>query len=354
MLYNRNCVHFDRNAAGRQIPNLDHGNATKIDNVGLKREREDSMDIIDLLIGFGAGFLATIMFNIAPIMLKSGFNQISIQFPGQVPFPLGALLKNRRWFFGFLVNLFAGLPFIVSMSIIGISVLEPLTAFGYLLLVYFAVKKLGEKLTPTAIIGIIVLALMPLFLTLSAVSNTKVNMLNPTAIATIVVFSTISCAASLCIAIVDKVSRNKEHSSLLWAILSGVISALGSVWTQAIFAFLQSGGYNLFLDLGKLPSKLVSVDPFVVGAIISLIPCLILTAFGFIGQQIGYKKGNATLVYPVSQSVNILVSITSGIIIFGQQIGVLACYVVAIAFTLLGTLLVGKYQMLITALPQKL
>ncbi|HME52081.1 MAG TPA: hypothetical protein VKM55_07675 [Candidatus Lokiarchaeia archaeon] len=313
------------------------------------------MNVIDIVIGFGAGLLATIMFNIAPIMQKSGFNQISMQFPGQEPFPLGELLKNRRWFFGFLVNLIAGLPFIVSISIIGISVLQPLTAFGYLLLVYVAVKKLGEKLTSTAIIGVIVLALMPLFLTLSAVSNTKVNMLDPVAITTIVVFSAISCAASLGIAVVDKVSRNKERSSLLWANLSGIISALGSIWTQAIFAFLQSGGYNLFSEIfsGDLFVKIAIANPFVISAIISLIPTLVFTVLGFIGQQVGYKKGNATLVYPVSQSVNILVSITGGIVIFGQQVGVPACYVIAIAFTLLGTLLVGKFQTIISATPQK-
>ena len=311
------------------------------------------MSAMDILIGFICGFIATIAFNVAPIMQKSGFNQISKQFPGKEPFPLGQLLKNKIWFFGFLVNLIGGVPYIIALSNLGVSVLQPLTAFGYILLVYVAVKKLGEKLTKTGIIGVVVLALMPLFLTLSAVTNTTANMLDIVPLTTIIIFTVICGIASLVLAIVDMIAKNKKHSSLLWAITSGLLAGLGSIWGQAIFTFVQSGGYNLFRDLGLVPEKLAAADPYVVGAIVSVIPTLVFTVIGFIGQQVGYKKGNASLVYPVTQSVNIIVSITGGIMIFGQIVGVPACYAIAIAFTLIGTLLVGKFQTIITATPPK-
>ena len=309
------------------------------------------MSATDMIIGFIMAFVATIGFNIAPIMQKTGFNQISMQFPGQEPFPLGQLLKNKVWFFGFLVNLVAGLPYVISLSLIGISVLQPLTAFGYLLLVYVAVKKLGEKLTKTGIIGIVVLALMPLFLTLSFVTNTTADMLAPGPLISITFFTIICGAATVALAIVDKLMKNHENSSLLWAILSGLLAGLGSIWGQAIFAFVQSGGYNLIADLGKVFELLGNT--YIIAALVSLIPTLVFTVVGFIGQQVGYKKGRASLVYPITQSVNIIVSITGGIIIFGQIVGMPVFYVIAIAFTLLGTLLVGRFQTIITASPPK-
>lgn len=120
---------------------------------------------------------------------------------------------------------------------------------------------------------------------------------------------------------------------------------------QSVFGILAAGGYELFVDIWLVHELLAVADPHVIATLVVAGLAGVANVVAFIGQQVAIKRGKATSAYPVSQSINIVLSATGGILIFGQSITNIVAYVLALGFATAGTALLGKYQASMGAAP---
>lgn len=283
------------------------------------------MTAVETWLGIALGTSATLAFNYCPILQKSAVDEMQeISLTRNIGPSLRALLTSREWMLGALLAILGGIPYMMALNLVGISVLQPLMSLGLLVIVYFGVMTLGERLGPWEIAGIALMILMPFFLHAAAVTNIQVNLLEPRALAPLLLFSVSLCVSVVIIVVLDRLALSGRVSWLLWALATGLAFALGATLGQAMLAFLGAGS--------------------VIGALASTLLALLSTLFAVFIFQIALQKGAATRVGPINHSVNVLVAVTGGIVVFGQEIGSYPLYALAIVCTVVGTGLLGRYE----------
>ncbi|MHA1732927.1 MAG: hypothetical protein ACTSU5_13355 [Promethearchaeota archaeon] len=298
-------------------------------------------------VGILLAVLATACFNYAPILQKQAVDQMAeISLTRNVGSSVKALFTNRTWLLGALVAVVGGIPYVVALVLVGITVLQPLMSVGFVVLVYFGVRTLGERVGPREYAGIALMVLMPLFLFFASVSNVQSSLLDAGPQLRLVLFTLGGLGLVGALLLADRVrgSANPGLREAAWALSTGVLFALGASYGQAALAFLQAGDLDLVRDLWQLAPLLFAGTPVVLSAAACAVMSGFFNAAGGFFMQIAFQKGNATRVGPINQSMNVVLSVSGGILIFGQVVLWPAWYGLAIAASLLGTALLAKYQ----------
>ncbi|MHA1793267.1 MAG: hypothetical protein ACTSVI_11525 [Promethearchaeota archaeon] len=303
--------------------------------------------VLDIIIGSSLIIISTVFSNYSQIIQKQAINTFDSASEDRSLIDIRALLKNKRWVAGIILMLIAGVPFLFGVPFIGISVAQPLTAIGYLVIAWFGIKILNEKLTRMHYLAIIILMVMPLFLSLASVSNVTIDVLSNENVGAFIMVLLVFASIILVQFILTQLKSIRVKINfewMQWATLSGSCYAFGAILLQATFSALSSGGLEFIRDAGRLLPLLFQGNESVMLAAVIAVLSLIVNFLGLFFMQVGYKKGDATNVYPVAQSVNILLSVTIGIFVFGQVINSWFFYMLALVFTVFGTLILGKYQ----------
>ncbi len=223
------------------------------------------MAVEELLLGFTLAITSTVVLNVAPIMQKAGVDQLHVSrggtFTGKQP-TFVDYFKNKTWVIGFLLGTLGGIPYFFSIQYIGISISQPLTAFGFIILAFVASKKLGEKMTRTMLAGVLILTVMPLFLSFSSVSNAQADMGDPAVVSSFILTCIVLECISFALAASGRFVKKKGYATIAWALCSACGFAVGAMLAQGMFSFLASGGYDLFQDLPRLFPLLFAGDEY--------------------------------------------------------------------------------------------
>ncbi len=303
------------------------------------------MAVYESILGILLAIIATACFNYAPILQKEAVDQMeTISISKNLGSSLKAMFTNRRWLLGGVVAVAGGIPYTIAMMLIGISVLQPLMSVGFVVLVYFGVKRLGEQLGPKEYGGIALMMGIPVLLYFASVTNIQADMFAPQTTTNLVWFTVFGCAIIGTLLLTEHISNRPGLGEFAWALSTGTFFSLGVTYGQAALGFLQSGGIDLIADIWHLGNLLFQGNSSVGYAFLCLVFCLIFNAIGGFTMQIAFQKGNATRVGPLNQSINVILSVTGGIIIFGQVVGFITLYIIAIFATIFGTGLLGKFQ----------
>ena len=85
-------------------------------------------------------------------------------------------------------------------------------------------------------------------------------------------------------------------------------------------------------------------DPYLRLMILTTLLCLVFNVVAGYVMQIGLQKISASKFYPIDQTINNLVAIVGGIIVFGQRINTLPLYLIGVVMAIVGSILLGQYQ----------
>src|SRR4030043_2163364 len=108
-------------------------------------------DLLNYLGGIGLSLLATIFFNYSPLLMKTALNRMEEIKSGNLWKSIKTMLTNKRWFLGLLVNVAGGIFYIMALATPGgITIVQPLQNFGFIVLVIAAKRILGEELDTRA------------------------------------------------------------------------------------------------------------------------------------------------------------------------------------------------------------
>jgi drug/metabolite transporter (DMT)-like permease len=237
-----------------------------------------------------------------------------------------AFVTNRPWLSAQIENIAGFVLYAVALSIIPVSIVEPITAAGIVLLVYLAIRELGEKVKPRdyAAIGMTVLGVILISISLERGV--------PEAAPNYHLFW-IFAAVILGIAVAAPLLMGRRSANALavgLGISGGLLDGIAGVYTRLV---MINWGHDW------------------VSMLILLVVCFLAYVSAFIILQAGLQRGKAIVVAPVYNGIMELVPIVVGIIALNESlpkvngktdIFLSAIRILAFALILVGTVLLAS------------
>jgi hypothetical protein len=280
--------------------------------------------------GIILALLAMSLFSLAPVLQKSGLDRLPPLSFSNFWKSVISLLKNRRWMIGFAVGCLGLVPYVAALRLVGVAVVQPLYGFGFIVLITVSRFMLKEKLRLTAKLALALLILMPVFIAFGEVSGVKYDItLHSTQISLGVFMLTALLTGAALFFFTGK-------HPLCWAMISGILFGAGAVFAQMAITFLT-------LDELRATSSLRALIRnedllFSLAAVLIAVP---LNVFADYCMQIGLQKKTASRFMPVAQTVNNIVAVAGGILIFGQRVASWHFYIPGIVMGLAGLFLLA-------------
>lgn len=294
------------------------------------------------IAGIGCALLAAALFNLTPVLQRDALvkmREVSFRNMGG---SLGMMFRNKRWLCGLGVGLLGAIPYIFAMSWSGVTVVQPVTSFGTIVLVIASRKLFSERLGKKAQLGIALIISTPICIAFGQVTNVQKNIAEPSIQAMIFWFTLIILIIiGLCFFI------GKRIPILLTGSV-GFFFMLGAFFMQAFVSMFALSGYDFWVDF-LLIIQNGWTDPHLRTANIYFILLLIFDGLAGYTYQIGLQKVSPTKFHPMQQTLNILLSISAGMIIFGQQVGNWTFFILSLITGICGIILLGKFETAFTS-----
>ncbi|MGE4490055.1 MAG: hypothetical protein AB7E95_10980 [Kiritimatiellales bacterium] len=287
----------------------------------------------DRVIGILFALLAMSLFNLAPVLQKSALDRLPPLTFSNVWKSVFSLLKDRRWMLGFTVGCLGLIPYIAALRLVGVAVVQPLYGFGFIVLVTVSRFMLHEKLHPAARLALALLILMPLLIAMGDVSGVQYDITqHSTQISLGAFMLTVFLICGLLLFF------TKKHP-IYWAVISGALFGAGAAFAQMAITFLtldELRGTTSFHALIRNEDLLFSL-----AAVLAAVP---LNVFADYCMQVGLQQKTASRFMPMAQTVNNVVAIAGGIVIFGQRVANWHFYGAGIAMGIGGLFLLARFK----------
>jgi len=299
------------------------------------------------LTGILFALIATVCFNLAIVYQKKGLNiEPDIDIEGGVRGVIASfkkLFKNRNWLIGTLLG-FIGWPFFFfSVAMVGVIVTEPIMASGFLVFVIAAVTILKEKIKPLEYFAIGLLTISPIMIAFAGISNVIFNFEEIYIL--LIIFLAIAISITLICLVLSKKTRDKSIGPVFMMFTGAILFALGGVFTnilaQAIIAAeLQLTWYILF----EIVFAIFWFDMAHLWIFIGFWGMVIMNITSMPYYQGAIQKGKATDLYPVLDTIALLVPVMAGIFVFQQTFANYSLFLIAMIFVVIGTLILSRFQ----------
>ncbi|MHA1369526.1 MAG: hypothetical protein ACTSWN_12370 [Promethearchaeota archaeon] len=296
------------------------------------------------ILGITLGLVSTSLFNISPIFHKSALDSMKKITLTNLINSVKQMFTNKQWLIGALIGMIGILFHLFATNLVGISVMQPLSAFGFIILMYFGRRILKERLSPSETIGAILIVLMPVLLLFSSVSDVQVEFFGAWTLRIFLIFNIALWSVDLVLILVDYLVKNDKLSEISWIAITSITWASSSTFIQGGFTILKNNNLDFGRDFLSIVLLFFRGDEIATtGVIFGLIGGAI-NALGIYFLQIALQKGKATRVGPINQAINNILLVFSGIYIFGQQVGNPTFYILSVGFTILGSFLLSRFQ----------
>ncbi|MBN2152724.1 MAG: hypothetical protein JW839_14830 [Candidatus Lokiarchaeota archaeon] len=295
------------------------------------------MTTFDMVVGIGLALLATTLFSISPILQKGALGGMKDLTEHGVRASIMAMFKDRKWVLGLVLGLVGGIPYAIAVSMIGITVVEPLNNAGFIILVAAAVRYLHERLRPIEIAAIILLMAMPVFLGMADVSRPR-NDITQGSVQLVLVLVT-----GVLLAITGTLAFMARKHPIYWVGVTSILISLGSIYLQACMSFVAFAGYDFPAGLLVIVASLFTDWRLVAGLACGLLS-FVFSVFFTYTSQIALQKNPASKVGPLTQTIDNFFTVAVGILVLGQAVGNWAWYSAGFGVGIFGTVMLGKYE----------
>lgn len=304
-------------------------------------EIEKIMPIMDYVWGVIFALIATIMFNIAPVLEAEVLYQMREITFRNIRSSIKLMVTNKKWMLGFILGSLGAIPYFISVNYVGLVIVQPLMSMGLIVLVYGAKRILHEQLSVLAKISIGLMMILPLFLTLAKVSVPQTDLTQNSSQWSLIIFTIAICVIEVIGYLFSK------RIPVLLAPLVGSIFSLGAILVQAFFSLISFSGYDFITDFELIVVNLFNFsDLRLWGAIGLFILSGFFNTFATYWIQIGLQRVTASKFAPIQGTFNTILTILGGIVIFGQQVTYWGYYLIGIGISIVGTIILGRYHIL--------
>ncbi len=258
-----------------------------------------------MFFGIILGLIATVLYNAGFVLEKRALRDLPPISVRQVGTLLRVLATSRAWVTGFLVMGMGMACQVVVMSLVPLSVAQPIQLAGLALLVVFSAVYLGERTTPRewASLGVLALSLLLIFLSME---ETRLGLHAGTGVMLAVVVGTVLVGVGAFVAAIRSGSRSgRPVPGLLYGAASGLLYGAAGLQTKGVSGFLADGSHHL---VGR---TFASPYPYLY---------FLVSGAGLVLFQTALQRGRASIVVPVSSVVSAVYTVLVGTAVFGEPL----------------------------------
>ena len=313
------------------------------------------VDLITAIIGISLAVITTFCFNIGIVYQKKGLKEAKVKgieikteggFTNLVKTFL-KLFKVRSWLIGAILGVAGWFPYIISIGMVGVLVTEPVMATGFIFFVPAAMKILKERVGIIEYIAIGLLTISPILIGFAGISDVDLDLYEffPSFIIFLAVSLSI-CFISLTLA---KKKRGKSTEGLFIMFGGAILFALGGSATNILAqALIQTGEGFQWYTIFELP---FGIFWFLFGGTYAhlwvFLGFWMMAAFNLSSlpyYQGGFQKGKILIMYPILDSIALLLPITAGLLVFKQTFSNFPLFFIALICSVFATIVLSKYQ----------
>jgi uncharacterized membrane protein len=261
------------------------------------------------LVGVGITVSSAVLYNVGFVLEKHGLGRLPEVHARRLVHLVRSVASSPLWLVGF-GSMLAGLGLqIIALSLIPVSVVQPIFVSGIVLLLVLSHLALGEHLGRREWAGVAVVgaALFLLSLSLDARSDragtggTVTGVLitgAPTALVALWIFLT-----------ADRLDMNADRHHLrapLYGLAAGLVYGVASLGAKAVSSQLETHGL-----LSGIPHVLTSPYLYILG---------VASAGGLLLFQTALQRCPASVVVPVSNVISSAFVVAAGTVLFGEHL----------------------------------
>lgn len=258
-----------------------------------------------MFYGIVLGLVSTVLYNAGFVLEKRALRDLPLLSMRRVGGLVWVLVTSKAWLTGFLVMGMGMACQVVVMSLVPLSVAQPIQLAGLALLVVFSSAFLGERITQREWTGLGVLALSFLLVCLS-MEPTRLGLHAGTGEMMTVVGATVVLGLMAFVSAARSGSRaGRPIPGLLYGVASGLLYGAAGLQTKGVAGFLAEDPHHF---VGR---SLASPYPYLY---------LTLSGAGLLLFQTALQRGRASIVVPMSSVVGAVYTVLAGTAVFGEPL----------------------------------
>lgn len=261
--------------------------------------------------GIGITVVSALLYNVGFVLEKRGLAHLPDVHARRIGHLVRSVASSPAWLAGF-VSMLAGLALqIVALSVVPISVVQPVFVSGIVLLLVLAHLALGEHLGRREWAGVGVVGAALLFISLSLDSHADKAGTRGTLVGIIGIGIPTVVVALWLFLTADKLGEGSGSTRAhlrapVYGMASGLVYGVASLATKAVSAQLETGG--LF---HAIPHVLASPYIYLLG---------LSSAGGLVLFQTALQRCHASVVVPVSNVISSAYVVSIGTVLFGEHL----------------------------------
>ena len=316
------------------------------------------VEILNVIIGIILALITTLCFNLGIVFQKKGLTQGSkngteIRLEDGFKSVIKTfikLFKNKSWALGAIIGIIGWIPYIISIGLVGIIVTEPVMATGFIFFVIAANRILHEKVGIIEYMAIGMLTLSPILIALAGISDIEIDLTG--FIPSLSIFLVVTVSISIGSILIAKRKRNSPIEGLLIMFGGAILFALGGVSTNILAqALLQANETFHWYDILQLPFGIfwfffTASYPYL-WVFLGFWMMAVFNLASVPYYQGGFQKGKILIMYPILDSIALLLPIFAGLIVFQQTFKFYWLFFLAVVLIVIATFILSKYQVAI-------
>jgi hypothetical protein len=235
-----------------------------------------------------------------------------------LPRQLSLMFGSGRWLMGLATGLAGGCSNFAAIALVGM----------------YGRRRLGERLSPRAMVGVACLVVLPALIAFARVGPAVDSVLQPAVRLRFLL--AVAGVLGSCLLLWLFSAR----LPLLLAAVSGILYTVTPLTMQSVLQLLAATGLPLVPAVLFLLARFFTRPAGAVTLGIALFGSTVSSVRYYI-HQVGLQRNPATRFNPIMQAVNVVTGVALGIAVYGQSLGRPLLYLVALGCAMAGILLLS-------------
>ena len=316
------------------------------------------VDLITSIVGITLALITTFCFNIGIVYQKKGLKVAKtkgIEIKTEEGFihiikTFLKLFRIKSWLIGAIIATGGWFPYIISIGMVGVLVTEPVMATGFVFFVPAAWRILRERVGIIEYTAIAMLTVSPILIGIAGISDVDLDLYG--FVPSFIIFLAVSLTACFISLFLAKRYRGKSTEGLFIMFGGAILFALGGSATNVLAqALIQTGEPFQWYTIFQLP---FGIFWFLFGGgyaylwvFLGFWMMAIFNLSSLPYYQGGFQKGKILIMYPILDTIALLLPILAGLVVFRQTFANPFLFTIALIFSIIATMVLSKYQVAI-------
>ncbi|MHA1842757.1 MAG: hypothetical protein ACTSWE_00645 [Promethearchaeota archaeon] len=302
------------------------------------------MLVQQIFLGIILAIIAAFCFNFAIILQKLGLNQLPSIDLGKgfrnLLISIKLLFYNKYWLTGFLLGIFGWFFNVIAISQVSILVVAPIISIGLIIFVFAAWKILKEKIGLKEVISIGMLILATIFLMQARISQISIDLFSIAF--PFLIYTIIMIMVSIIFFMLSRIYKETKLEGIFLIFIGAILYSQGILFTNIFTQALFNTGINP-IYFWEILFGFIWLDTHV-WVVLSFYCMIFFNGSSILFYQTGLQKNKAIFMYPIFNSITLLLPVFGSLFIFQQRFQNNILFLISLILILISTFMLSKFQ----------